>query len=99
MRESKKIAVLQKMIDRLQLDNHQLENENKQLREQLEVDRDKCKEKENQLGICIEEYQKLIKENKSIRDENIAELNNLKQLKRKYNKKMNKVIKSTKRLF
>ena len=96
MKESKKNKVLQKMIDRLQLDNQSLRNENKQLHEQLEVERNRCLEKEKQLDKCIEEYQKLIQENKKIKDNNLKELSNLRQLKERYNKKMDKIIRITK---
>lgn len=97
MKESRKIQVLQKMVDRLQLNNQELKNENNQLREQLEAERDRCIEKEKQLDTCIVEYKKLIQENKKIKNGNLRELSNLRQLKEKYNKKMNKIIRKTKR--
>ncbi len=94
-RNEKRIQVLQKMVDRLQLDNQELKNENKQLQEQLEVEKNRCLEKEKLLDKSITEYQKLIEENKKIKDSNLKELSNLKQLKEKYNKKMNKIIRKT----
>lgn len=93
-RIEKRNQILQKIVDRLQLDNQELKNENKQLQEQFEVEKNKCLEKEKQLDKCIEEYQKLIEENKKIKERNLAELNNLGRLKNKYNKKMNKIVKS-----
>lgn len=96
-RIEKRIKVLQKMVDRLQLDNQSLKNENNQLQEQLDVEKNRCLEKEKQLDKCIEEYKKLIEENKKIRNDNFKELSNLKQLKEKYNKKMNKIIRQTRR--
>lgn len=96
-RIEKRIQILQKMIDRLQLDNQELKNENKQLQEQLDAEKNRCLEKEKQLDKCILEYQKLIEENKKIKDSNLKELSNLKQLKEKYNKKMNKIIRKTRR--
>ena len=97
MKESRKIQVLQKMVDRLQMDNQELKNENKQLQEKLEGYKNICLEKEKQLDKCIEEYKKLTEENKKIKESNLKELSNLKQLKEKYNKKMNKIIRKTKR--
>lgn len=97
MKESRKIQLLQKIVDRLQLDNQQLKNENKQLQEQIKVERDRYTKKQKLLDNAIAEYQKLIEENKKIKDDNIKELTNLKQLKEKYNKKMNKIIRETKR--
>lgn len=97
MKESRKIQVLHKMIDRLQLDNQELKNENKQLQEQLEIERKRCLEKEELLDKCIEEYQKLIEENKKIKEGNLKELSNLKHLKDKYTKKMNNIIRKTRR--
>ena len=64
MKESRKIQVLQKMVDRLQMDNQELKNENKQLQEKLEAEKNRCLEKEKQLDKCIEEYKKLTEENK-----------------------------------
>ena len=96
-RSEKRIEVLQKMVDRLQLDNQGLRNENNQLQEQLEVEKNRCLEKEKQLDKCIEEYKKLIEENKKIKESNLKELSNLKHLKEKYNKKMNKIIRKTRR--
>lgn len=97
MKESRKIQLLQKIVDRLQLDNQQLKNENKQLQEQIKVEKDRYTKKQKLLDNAIVEYQKLIEENKKIKDENIKELTNLKQLKEKYNKKMNKIIRKTRR--
>lgn len=97
MKESRKIQLLQKIVDRLQLDNQQLKNENKQLQEQIKVEKDRCIKKQKLLDSAIVEYQKLIEENKKIKDDNIKELANLRQLKEKYNKKMNKIIRKTKR--
>lgn len=97
MKENRKIQILQKMVDRLQLDNQGLENENNQLQEQLEIEKNRCLEKEKQLDRCIEEYKKLIQENKKIKESNSKELFNLRQLKEKYNKKMNKIIRKTRR--
>lgn len=94
MKESRKIQILQKMIDRLQLDNQELKNENKQLQEQIEAARNRYAEKQDLLDNTIMEYQKLIEENKKIREHNIREFNNLKQLKEKYNTKLNKIIRS-----
>lgn len=93
----KRIQILLKMVDRLQLDNQELKNENKQLQEQLDAEKNRCLEKEKQLDKCILEYQKLIEKNKKIKDSNLKELSNLKQLKEKYNKKMNKIIRKTRR--
>lgn len=97
MKESRKIQLLQKIVDRLQIDNKQLKNENKQLQEQIKVEKDRCAKKQKLLDSAIVEYQKLIEENKKIKDDNIKELANLRQLKEKYNKKMNKIIRKTKR--
>lgn len=94
-RIEKRIQVLQKMVDRLQLDNQELKNENKQLQEQFEVEKNRCLEKENLLDKSILEYQKLIEENKRIKENNLKELSNLKRLKETYNKKMNKIIRKT----
>lgn len=96
MKENRKIQVLQKMVDRLQLDNQELKNENKQLQEQFEVAKNRCFEKEKQLDKCIEEYQKLIKENRKIKEDNLIESYNLRRLKGKYEKKMNNIIRKTK---
>lgn len=105
-RAEKRIAVLQKIVDRLQIEKQQLINENKQLQEQLDAEKNKQKENqekqihlEAELQKCINEYNKLIEENKKIKEKNITELNNLKQLRKKYNKKMSAFIKSIKREF
>ena len=97
MKESRKIQVLQKMVDRLQLDNQELKNENKEFQKQLEVEKNRYLEKEKLLDNSILEYQKLIEENKKIKDNNLKELSKLKQLKEKYDKKINKVIRKTRR--
>ena len=97
MKESRKIQVLQKMIDRLQLDNQELKNENKQLQEQLDVEKNRYLEKENLLDKSIKEYQKLIEENKKIKESSLKELSTLKKLKNKYDKKMDKIIRITRR--
>lgn len=96
-RIEKRIQVLQKMIDRLQLDNQELKNENKQLQEQLDVEKNKYLEKENLLDKSILEYQKLIEENKKIKESSLKELSILKRLKGKYNKKMDRIIRKTRR--
>lgn len=96
-RIEKKFKYYKKMIDRLQLDNQELKNENKKLQEQLEVEKNKYLEKENLLDKSILEYKKLVEENKKIKENNLKELSNLKQLKEKYNKKMNNIIRKTRR--
>lgn len=106
MREERRIRTLQKIVERLKVENQQLLTENKRIKEDLIFERNKKKEIEDNQSIleaelheCISEYQKLIEDTQKLKTKYKKEYENLKGFKFEYKKKMNKIIKSIKRDF
>ena len=106
MKEKKRIKILQRIVEQLQIEKQQLLNENRKLQDEIALEKNKQKEgQENQkqlevnLQRYIDEYLQLISDARLIKSKYETETDKLRKIKNKYNKKMKATIKSIKKDF
>lgn len=95
MKEKRKINALQKIISRLRVENQQLLDENKRLKEKLHLEQTDLLE--NELRSCIEEYMQSIEDMQKVKQKYKDKIAELKQIKKRYNEEMKTIVKSIKK--
>lgn len=95
MKENRKINALQKIISRLRVENQQLLDENKRLKEKLHLEQTDLLE--NELRSCIEECKKSIEDMQKAKQKYKDKIAELKQIKKRYNEGMKTIVKSIKK--